>query len=334
MVAPQLSKRIQIARYLMVCGIVFIHIPPVETEIVTNNTYFLMFRAFWVDAVFRGTVPVLTCISAYLIFRSSKDKKLFALIKDKAESLLFPMVIWNLPIVLAIYLVQRYTAVGYPFRLNLNPIDVLTWMDATLGITDRPANFPLFFLRDLFVLAVLAPIFGFLIRTAPLIGLAVVGVIFWFDLDGLLLLRSSMALNFYIGGLLAVYGWNLFWLDKYKWGMLVLFVAVCVIKSQTPGDSTLFRVVSPFMIWPVLALIENTRFADFVVKLSPGSFFLFLAHAPLLIGSYIMYQRLPIVDYPLYWFISSATVILLCALIYMIASRTLPSTMQVALGGR
>lgn len=93
MVAPQLSKRIQIARYLMVCGIVFIHIPPVETEIVTNNAYFLMFRAFWVDAVFRGTVPVLTCISAYLIFRSSKDKKPFALIKDKAESLLLPMLI-------------------------------------------------------------------------------------------------------------------------------------------------------------------------------------------------------------------------------------------------
>lgn len=41
-----------------------------------------------------------------------------------------------------------------------------------------------------------------------------VGVIFWFDFDGLLLLRSSMALNFYIGGLFAVYGWDLFWLDS------------------------------------------------------------------------------------------------------------------------
>lgn len=334
MVAPQLSKRIQIARYLMVCGIVFIHIPPVETEIVTNNAYFLMFRAFWVDAVFRGTVPVLTCISAYLIFRSAKDKKPFALIKDKAESLLLPMLIWNLPIVLAIYLVQRYTAVGYPFRLNLNPIDVLTWVDATLGITDRPANFPLFFLRDLFVLAVLAPIFGFFIRTAPLIGLAVVGVIFWFDFDGLLLLRSNMALNFYIGGLIAVYGWDLFWLDRYKWALLILFVAVCIIKSQIPGESTLFRVVSPFMIWPILGMIENSRFADVVVRLSSGSFFLFLAHAPLLIASYIIYGKFPLIPYPLYWLISSAAVISLCAIVYRITSKTLPSTMQLALGGR
>lgn len=116
--------------------------------------------------------------------------------------------------------------------------------------------------------------------------------------------------------------------------MLVLFVAVCVIKSQIPGDSTLFRVVSPFMIWPVLALVENTRFADAVVKLSSGSFFLFLAHAPLLIGSYIMYQRFPIVDYPLYWFISSAAVISICAIVYRVTSKTLPSTMQLALGGR
>ena len=197
MIVPQVSRRIKIARYLMVCGIVFIHIPPVETEIVTSNTYFLLFRAFWVDAVFRGTVPVLTCISAYLIFRADKDRKVFALIKDKAQSLLSPMVIWNLPIVIAIYLVQRYTAVDYPFRLNLDPIDVFTWADATLGLTDRPANFPLFFLRDLFVLAILSPIFGLFIRRAPIIGLAVVGIIFWFDFDGMLLLRSNMALNFY-----------------------------------------------------------------------------------------------------------------------------------------
>lgn len=334
MLAPQLSKRIQIARYLMVCGIVFIHIPPVEPEIITSNTYFLLFRAFWVDAVFRGTVPVLTCISAYLIYRSDKDKKAFALIKDKSQSLLIPMVIWNLPIVVALYLIQRYTAVDYPFRLNLDPINILTWADATFGITDRPANFPLFFLRDLFVLAILAPIFGFFIRTAPVIGFAIVAMIFWLDFDGMLLLRSNMALNFYTGGLLAVYGWNLFWLDRYKWTLLILFIIVCIIKSQIPGDSTLFRLVSPFMIWPILGIIEKGRFADAVVKLSSGSFFLFLAHAPLLVGSYIIYQRFPLVDYPVYWFLSSAGVISLCAIVYRVASRTLPSTMQTALGGR
>jgi hypothetical protein len=38
----------------------FIHIPPVETQTVTDNAYFLFVRDFLVDAVFRGTVPVLT----------------------------------------------------------------------------------------------------------------------------------------------------------------------------------------------------------------------------------------------------------------------------------
>ena len=81
----------------------------------------------------------------------------------------------------------------------------------------------------------------------------------------MLLLRSNMALNFYTGGLLAVYGWNLFWLDRYKWALLILFIIVCIM-SQIPGDSTLFRLVSPFMIWPILGIIEKGRFADAVVN--------------------------------------------------------------------
>lgn len=334
MISPEISKRIQIARYLMVCGIVFIHIPPGDTETVTDNAYFLFIRDFLVDAVFRCTVPVLTCISAYLIFLYGKDKKAVRLIKDKAKRLIIPMIIWNLPIVVAIYLIQKYQVVSYPFRIHLYPLTFFTVLDATFGLIDRPANYPLFFLRDLFVLACLAPIFGFFIRRAPTLGFVIVVAIFWFDFDGPLLLRSNMALNFYIGGVAAVYGWNLFFLDKYRGGLLSLFIALCIVKSQTPGEGTLFRVVSPFMIWPVLGLIENSQFADFVVELSSGSFFLFLSHAPILIVSYILYENFPVFDYPVYWFISSAAVIALCAIFYRIGSRTLPSTMQVALGDR
>lgn len=334
MISREVSKRIKIARYLMVCGIVFIHIPPVETRTVTDNAFFLFIRDFLVDGVFRGTVPVLTCISAYLIFLSGKDQKALRLIQDKAETLVIPMIIWNLPIVSAIYLFQKYGIADYPFRFDLYPFHFFTVLDATFGLTDRPANYPLFFLRDLFVLACLSPIFGYFIRRAPALGFVIVVAIFWFDFDGLLLLRSNMALSFYIGGIAAVYGWNLFFLDKYKWSMLALFITVCVVKSQTPGDSTLFRVVSPFMIWPILALIENSRFGDLIVRLSPGSFFLFLSHAPILLALYMLYRGFPVFDYPLYWFMAAAAVIVFCAVVYRIASKALPSTMQVALGGR
>ena len=113
-----------------------------------------------------------------------------------------------------------------------------------------------------------------------------------------------------------------------------MFIIICIVKSRTPGDSTLFRVVSPFIIWPILGIIENSRFGDIIVRLSPGSFFLFLSHAPILLASYVLYREFPIFDYPLYWFISSAAVIVFCAFVYKIASKTLPSTMQLALGGR
>jgi succinoglycan biosynthesis protein ExoH len=345
MISRDVSKRIQLARYLMICGIVFIHIPPLEPQTVTDNAYFLFVRGFLVDAVFRSTVPILTCISAYLIFFYGKDKKALRLVQDKARRLIIPMIIWNLPIVATIYVLQKYGISSvlqrlyapshmHPSHLAFYPLHVFNMLDATLGLTDEPVNYPLFFLRDLFVLSCLAPVFGFFIRKAPVFGFIVVAVIFGLDFDGLLLLRSSMALNFYIGGIAAVYGWNLFILDKYKWSFLALFIIACILKSQTPGDSILFRVVSPFMIWPVLGLIENSRFSDVVVKLSPGSFCLFLSHAPMLLISYRLYKMFPMVDYPLYWFSSFAAVVALCASFYRLGYKTSPSTMQVVLGGR
>lgn len=334
MISREVSERIQIARYLMVCGIVFIHVPPEEVKSVTDNAYFLFVRSFLVDGVFRGTVPLLTCISAYLIFLYGKDKTPLRLVRDKAESLIIPMIIWNLPIFVSVYLIQKYQLLNREFTLHLFPLQLFTALNVILGISDKPLNYPLFFLRDLFVLACLAPIFGLFIRKAPTLGFVIVAVIFWFDFDGLLLLRSSMALNFYIGGVAAAYDWDLFFLDRHRWSLLVLFIAASVLKCQTPGDSTLFRVVSPFMIWPVISFIQNSRFCGCVVRLSPGSFFMFLSHLPMLIASYSVYQMVAIADYPLYWFITSAAVIALCHIFYRIGSKKLPSIMQVALGGR
>lgn len=335
MISPEVRKRIQIVRYLMVCGIVFIHIPPEEIQTLktlTDNAQFLFVRNFLVDAVFRGAVPLLTCISAYLIFLYGKDKNALQLVRDKAKSLVIPLIIWNLPIVIAVYLVQKYQGVSHQFVLHLYPLQLLTVLNAIFGVTDKPLNYPLFFLRDLFVLSCLAPIFGLFIRTAPITGFVIVVAFFWFDNP--LLIRSNMALSFYIGGVAAVYDWDLFFLDRYRWTLLALFIAASIVKSQTPGESTLFRVVSPFMIWPVIGLIENSRFGSVVARLSPGSFFLFLSHLPVLVVSYSLYELYTVVDYPLYWLITSAAVILLCAIFYRVGYKTLPSIMQVALGGR
>lgn len=334
MISREVSRRIQIARYLMVCGIVFIHIPPVETHTVTHNVYFLFIRNFLVDAIFLGTVPLLTCISAYLIFHYGHDKNALRLVQNKAKTLIVPLIIWNLPIFIAIYLIQKYQVMHRPFTLHLYPLQFFTALNAIFGITDKPLNFPLFFLRDLFVLSCLAPIFGFVIRRAPTLGFVIVVAIFWFDFDGPLLLRSSMALNFYIGGVVAIYDLNLFFLDRYRWSILVLFIAVSIIKAQMPGESVLFRIVSPFMIWPILGQIENSLFGNFVIRLSPGSFFLFLSHLPMLLVSYSLYEKFAIVDYPSYWFITSAAVIVLCSILYRIGSKTSPWIMQIALGGR
>ncbi|WP_313030735.1 acyltransferase family protein [Massilia alkalitolerans] len=150
------SDRIAMLRYLMIVGVVILHTPPYVPITEIGPGIFDFIKAFFQNAAFRATVPVLTLISGYLLFRSGLDQDWRRLFNKKARTIVLPFFVFNL-LVLASALAAQHL-LGLRMSYQLLPFDTQTWLDAAFGISASPINYPLNFLRDLIVLMVFAPL--------------------------------------------------------------------------------------------------------------------------------------------------------------------------------
>lgn len=332
----QISKRIWVTRYFMVIGIIVLHLPPAQSLAELGFAPFDLLRAFFGHGVFRATVPVLTVMSGFLVFRSGLHLKPLTLLSKKVTTVLVPLIIWNIPFVIAIFFAQQYSLLSHEFSAKLVPFDPLNWINALTGLFEPPANFPLNFLRDLFVVSLISPLYWLFLKKIPYVGLLVVLVIYYFNLEGDLVLRNSMLVTFYIGALTATQNWSLTYLDKYAVELLAIFIACCVaiavfdIRYIEP-----FRLLSPFMIWPAMALLMKTKLSDVIYHYSKSSFFTFLAHGPILLILWIVFQKLPMdIPYPFYWFLAPPLTVLISIYASRYFRQLLPGIASFVLGGR
>lgn len=298
----EIRTRIAILRFVMIFGIVILHTPAYVNIADIGSGWFDLTKAFLQSAVFRCTVPVLTCLSGYLLFGSGIDRNIQKLARKKFHTLALPFFACNVLLAALLYLLQsRFTV---PISYQLYPFRLDTMLDAAFGYSRSPVNYPLNFLRDLLALMVLAPFIGFLLRNAAVLGLVLVIALFWFNVDGMLVLRNEMAILFYIGGMAAVQQWNIKRLDNYAGACLIAFLALCAcIVLFKVGNTTYLRFIAPFLLWPTTALLVGTRIGSWLAARAEHSFFIFLLHAPVLVLGYVLYQEMEeSIPYELYWF--------------------------------
>lgn len=328
------SQRIALLRFLMIFGIVLLHAPPYVPIAEVANTPFDLFKAYFQHAVFRTTVPVLTCISGYLLFRSGLDRAPAKLAHKKFHTIVVPFLVFNLGL-LAVALGLHY-GLGVTLSNDMIPTSSKGWRDAAFGLTGAPINYPLNFLRDLVALMIAAPLLGWFLRNSPWVGLALVALVYQFNLDGAFLLRNVMWPVFYVGGLVAVRNWNLRALDRYAVPCLVLFLALCAyVIAFRVANTNILRMVAPLLIWPAASLLLPTAFGRWLARMSKYSFFVFVAHAPVLLATSLVYKRFATqVPYPLYWFLAPVLTTALLVLVYRLAMRTMPGLFSSVIGAR
>ena len=109
------SQRIAILRYVMIFGIVVLHTPPYVPLDQTGSDLFALVKAFFQHAFFRASVPVLTFISGYLLFKNNLDLKFSRLLRKKTTTILIPLILFNLPFVIFLYLVQSNNTIAHDF---------------------------------------------------------------------------------------------------------------------------------------------------------------------------------------------------------------------------
>ena len=246
------------------------------------------------------------------------------------------MIIWNLPLVICLYIIQAYALINHDFSAKLYPFDALVWLNGVFGIFGPPVNYPLNFLRDLFVLSLMAPLFGRILNTMPIAGCLIVSLIFLNNLDGDLILRNTMAINFYIGGMAATMNWKLERLDSFAALLLSVFVIMCfLIVLFKLEDLRWFTVLAPFMLWPASSLIADSRMGNTFSEMAKYSFFIFLSHGIILIAIQLIYSKaFGQVDTPIFWFFASISAVVLPSLTYELLARTAPGLLRFSLGGR
>lgn len=328
----EVSQRMNMLRFLMIFGVVVLHTPPYLPLGGLPITFFDYFKAFFQGAVFRTTVPILTFISAYLVFASGLDRTPLKLYKKKFDSLVVPFMFFNFSLVIVTWIAQRYFNI-HIFR-ELLDIEIMEWMDAVFGLRDSPVNYPLHFLRNLVVLVLVAPLLGKLLRSAPYVGLVVVFCIAHFNLDGMILLRDNMLIMFYLGGMAALLGVNMLALDKYRVPALVIFCIACMaVVVLRVKDLNYLVYASPFLVWPAASLLTNTRVGIWMTRMSSYSFFIFLAHAPVLAAAWFVYKPYQtVIPTPLFWFVTPVLVVAFLVLVWNLCNATFGSAFAFATG--
>lgn len=328
----EVRRRIALLRFLMIFGVVLLHTPPYVPIKEVGTSAFDLFKAFFQNAVFRTTVPVLTAISGYLLFRSMLDRQPGKLALKKFCTIVVPFLFFNLLLLGAVDFLEN----GLHVRLgeDMVPDDPRGWANAAFGLFDSPINYPLNFLRDLVVLMLLAPLFGWMLRHLPWLGLGAVLLVFMNNLDGHFLLRDVMAPVFYLGGLAAVRRWDLCALDRYAALCLAAFVALCAaVVAFRVANTNYLRMAAPILIWPAAALVTRTAFGAWLARMSKYSFFVFVSHAPVLLATWMLYRPLAkAVPYPVYWLLAPVLTTALLVLVYRTAMRIAPGAFGSVIG--
>lgn len=320
----------------MIFGVVYVHAAAHDQIGGMGTGFFDYFMGFFNYAALRVPVPLLAIVSGYLLFIADLDLRPVALWKKKFRTIAFPFFVFNF-LAIALFFGLQHLIPDAIMRIDLLHASRYDWINALFGVRDAPFDYPMYFMRDLLVLIALAPVFGLFIRRAPMIGLAIVAVVFYFNYDGYLVIRSTSAIMFYIGGVLAVKKYDLLAFDHFAAPMLALLVAICAGVVVLHVDNINYAALTgPFLVWPAFKYLKNTVVGRLAARSAKYSFFIFIAHAPLLQLLRLGYTRhlQDIVPYSVFWVVAPAMVIVTLVAIYNAAMKAAPMVFSAAIGGR
>ena len=284
-------------------------------------------------------MPFFFLQSGYLFFSnySGEWTNLLDKWKRRGESLLLPFLAWSSLAMLIVSLVGRRAPWEWGTAKALN---------AWLGITSPMLLFHLWFLRDLMVFIVLAPVLWFFAKRAPLLMLSLLFILHvvgpwqfpW---------PSSLGLwYFFLGTVLAVRKWGGEGLDSYGRWWIGIYVLLAFVDSLDSGHSwsrglhELGLLVGCGACWVWAGRWERSGgvWVQWLERLAPASFFLYLAHEPLLrylrYGLHDILPKNPIGESYLLYGIPAVCAILICTALYFNVMQRFALLRRAFCGGR
>lgn len=356
MVNPETSLRLNLLRFPLIVGIVFIHSyastvgfegSNVNLGLNDSSIFSLLVRNLISQEIARVAVPIFFLISAYLFFIGLNWSTVNFLkkISSRFDTLLIPFLFWNIATLLVIALgqsvsfTQPYFSGKNPFIANFNWIDYPRYI---FGVGVNPISYPFWFIRDLMLLCLLSPIILFFNKKIPLMWN--ITLLYCWLLSPMLIYspRIDAILFFSLGCFVAINNKNLFCFDAYGKFFVTTYLIIIITDVLFYGQfaglqkaGILLGIMSALYITKFLA---NLKIKLILLRLSKTSFFVFAAHEPLLSFvrkiTYKAFDPKSDLLILLLYFLIPIIVILILVVAYYLLKQSLPTFLYRITGKR
>lgn len=271
-----LSKTFDLLRFPLAVMVVYLHIDAMPTIKVLDFNwcnidgsplyYIVTILVFKIAAL---AVPCFFVMSGYLLFVNIQELSIsvyISKIRRRIKTLLIPYFIWNLLAVVYLYVTQ----------------DVV--FDNWSPIFLAPANFPLWFMRDLIFMTFLFPVFYWVVKLLGIYGAIILSIVY---LCGIIPDRGicyfSSIFFFYIGcfwGIrriqLPIIKSSSVYLLFYSIILIVAFVLYGSIEGQY--WNRIYLMIGVFMVFVISYSNVLKHNIKVVPLLSASSFFIYVSH--------------------------------------------------------
>ncbi len=298
---PESSDRLRLLRFPLIVAIIYVHNYFVDVGYATGNIWescpsalSCFFRNLISQGFARVAVPLFFLMSGYFFFFAFNWSPANYLVKlrSRVHTLLVPFLFWNISILGLYALVQALPATrGYlsaPMNF-VSSFDLFDYLNAIFGITRYPIAYQFWFVRDLMVLVLLVPFFQLVLKKIPMLFLGLLFGLWFVDLWPLAVPCIQALMFFYLGALLGATGQSLFSLDRYGKIIIPCYVILACIDAlswQGIAHGYVHRLSLLLGIAAVLhvsgVILRRRRLADFLLRISGSSFFVFAVHGVLL----------------------------------------------------
>lgn len=364
-VRATLRDTIEVARVMLVVGLVFLHyfnfpndtrpafqgMDPHQNQIATFINGFLTFFFF-------SAVPLLSAVSGWLFFGGGAEfgRAIGRRIRGRVRSLLLPLLLWNLlTLGLALLAQQFLPTSGFAQQFSVHGATAGVWeyANALLGLTSLPIAFQFWFVRDLFVTVLCSPLLWLMLRHMPFAGAALLAAAWAGGFTLGIFIRTDVVLFFYLGALLRRHGADPYVGARPTAMLLAAYAALVALRSLAPlavdlGDplqaawvdvaTRLMRPLGVVACWGLCVQLAASRFAGPLASFGGFAFFLHAAHYPVIaLVKDVLWRMTPDANEPWLLVHYMASVVLTIGIVWLgalVIFRLSPRLYALLAGGR
>ena len=289
-ISESISSRINIFKAICIIFVLFIHsgnAVNIGTNTV-NSTFLLNDIKLCTSRIIAAmAVPGFFFISSILLYRKIFNYKANTI--KKIKTIVIPFILVNTFWICLFWIAQKIPATSAFFVNENNTManwHCINWINAFLGIPSGvPLVYPLWFLRNLFLLNLLSPIFLYLSKFPKIFILSILSI--WLFLYSLGDFSERTITSFCFWGLglyITSQNLNLNFFDSFLKPLLISWIVLITLSFFSWEITYLYPIkrlctlIGVFSVFALTKYINHIGLGLFLLKLSPYSMGIYLFH--------------------------------------------------------